>query len=216
MIVGKSKLRKRVYVDKQDHDKKVIAMRNKGYEVVELGRVPVALAISTDVGTCSSPTIYSARHCFGNPLDDVKGKKYRVVGTNLDGAVVKDYSPPLFNVFKYLANFFGLSSGVYDVVRVSVPVKAFDDQVALLTGGVLGRPIALLSHIPVVEPEELIGTRVVIEADFPVEAEIRATIVDYAVLYIMYGSTPWPTEVLVANTDRPPVPGNSGSPAYRP
>lgn len=212
MIIGKSLLYKRVYVDKEDGTPKVKALKDKGYEVVELGGRPVALALKSDVGMCSGPTIYSARHCFGSPLNDVKGKEYELIGHEARGRVVKDYSPPLWNVIKTVLYFFG--RGVYDVVRVSTPLYPTDDQVALVTGGVLGQSVGLLAHVPNVEPEDLIDKDVIIQVDVPEADSIKAYITDYAVMWVWYDKNPWPTEVLIAHTKKPLRPGNSGGPVY--
>lgn len=214
MIVGRSLIYKRVYVDKEDGTPKVKALKDKGYEVVELGGRPVALALKSDIGMCSGPTIYSARHCFGYPLTDVKGKKYVIVGHEVEGRVTKDYSLPLFNVIKTILYFFGRPSGVYDVVRVSTPLYPADGQVALVSGGVLGQPVGLLAHVPCVEPEDLIDKDVIIQADVPEADSIKAHIIDYAVLLMWYDKIPWPSEVLIAYTKKPLRPGNSGGPVY--
>ena len=215
MIVGKSLLYKRVYVDREEEDKKVKALKDSGYEVVELGGRPVALALKSDVGMCSGPTIYSARHCFGDPLNDVKGKEYVVVGYDIMGRVVKDYSPPIKNVINLILNFFGRPSGVYDVVKVSTPFQDAAGQVALVTGGVIGQNVGLLSHVPTVEPEDIVDMDVKIVVDVPDSDEIKAHVYDYAVLYMWYGKYLFPTEVLVANTSKPLRPGNSGGPVYK-
>lgn len=215
MIIGKSLLYKRVYVDREDEDKKVKVLKDKGYEVAELGGRPVALALKSDVGMCSGPTIYSARHCFGDPLNDVKGKEYIVVGYDIMGRVVKDYSFPIKNVIKLILNFFGRPSGVYDVVKVSTPFHDATGQVALVTGGIIGRNVGLLSHVPTVEPEDIVGTDVKIAVDVPDSDEIKAHVYDYAVLYMWYGKYSFPTEVLVASTSKPLRPGNSGGPVYK-
>lgn len=215
MIVGKSLIYKRVYVDRVVYDSEVRALLDKGYEVVELGGRPVALALKSDVGMCSGPTIYSARHCFGDPLNDVKGKEYVVIGYDVGGRVVKDYSPPIKNVIKLVLNFFGRPSGVYDVVKVSTPFQDATGQVALVTGGVIGQNVGLLSHMPTVEPEDVVGMDVKIVVDVPDSDEIRGHIYDYAVLYMWYGKYTFPTEVLVASTSKPLRPGNSGGPVYK-
>lgn len=215
MIIGKSLLYKRVYVDKEDGTPKVQALKDKGYEVVELGGRPVALVLKSDVGTCSGPTIYSARHCFGDPLNDVKGKEYEVVGYDVRGRVTKDYSPPIKNVISLVLNFFGRPSGVYDVVKVSTPFQDTTGQVALVTGGIIGQNIGLLSHVPTAEPEDVVGIDVKILVDVPESDEIKAHVYDYAVMYMWYGKYPFPTEVLVASTSKPLRPGNSGGPVYK-
>ena len=215
MIIGKSLIYKRVYVDKENDDKKIKTLKDKGYEVVELGGRPVALALKSDVGMCSGPTIYSARHCFGDPLNDVKGKEYVVVGYDIVGRVVNDYSPPIKNVINLILNFFGRPSGVYDVVKVSTPFQDATGQVALVTGGVIGQNVGLLSHVPTVEPEDVVGMDVKIVLDVPDSDEIKAHVYDYAVLYMWYGKYSFPTEVLVASTSKPLRPGNSGGPAYK-
>ena len=215
MIIGKSLLYKRVYVDKEEETPMVKALLERGYEVVELGGRPVALALKSDVGMCSGPTIYSARHCFGDPLNDVKGKEYVVVGYDIVGRVVKDYSPPIKNVINLILNFFGRPSGVYDVVKVSMPFQDATGQVALVTGGVIGQNVGLLSHVPTVEPEDVVGMDVKIVVDVPDSDEIKAHVYDYAVLYMWYGKYSFPTEVLVASTSKPLRPGNSGGPVYK-
>jgi hypothetical protein len=215
MIVGKSLLHKRVYVDREDpEDKKVRALSERGYEVVELGGRPVALALKSDVGLCSGPTVYSARHCFGDPSEDVKGRRYVLVNTDIEGRVTKDYSPFLMNVAKMVLYLFGKPYGVYDVVRVSTPAYDANGQVALVTGGVVGQPVGLLSHTPNVDPEDVVGKDLNIVVDVPENDEIKAHVHDYAVMLIWYRSMVWPTEVLVAHTSKPLKPGNSGGPAY--
>lgn len=214
MIIGKSIIFKRVYVDKDDRTPKVQALKDKGYEVVELGGRPVALVLKSDFGVCSGPTIYSARHCFGGPLSDVKGKVYEVVGYDVRGQVVKDYSPPIKNVINLILNFFGRPSGVYDVVKVSVPFKDATGQVALVTGGIIGQNIGLLSYVPTVEPEDVVGMDVKIAVDVPEDDEIKAHVYDYAVMWMWYGKYSFPTEVLVASTSKPLRLGNSGGPVY--
>lgn len=214
MIIGKSLIYKRVYVDREEEDKKVRALKDKGYEVVELGGRPVALALKSAQGLCSGPSIYSARHCFGDPLSDVKGKEYELIGHEVRGRVVKDYSPPIINVIKTIAYFFGKGTGVYDVVRVSAPLYPADGQVALVTGGVLGQPVGLFAHIPGAEPEDLIDKDLIIQVDVPETDSIKAYIIDYAVLWVWYDKTSWPSEVLIAHTKKPLRPGNSGGPVY--
>ena len=214
MIIGKSLLYKRVYVDREEEDKKTQALKDRGYEVVELGGRPVALALKSAQGLCSGPSEYSARHCFGSPLQDVKGKEYELIGHEVRGRVVKDYSPFIINIIKTIAYFFGVGTGVYDVVRVSAPLYPADGQVALVSGGILGRNIGLLAHIPTVEPEFLMDKDVIIEVDVPESDSIKAHIIDYAVLWVWYDKTPWPSEVLIAHTKKPMKPGNSGGPVY--
>lgn len=50
MIVGRSLIYKRVYVDKEDGTPKVQALKDKGYEVVELGGRPVAYRWTNGTG----------------------------------------------------------------------------------------------------------------------------------------------------------------------
>lgn len=214
MIIGKSLIYKRFYVDKEDETPKVKALLERGYEVVELGGRPVALALKSDVGMCSGPTVYSARHCFGGPLTDVKGKEYELMGHEVRGRVTKDYSPPLWNVIKTILYFFGKGAGVYDVVRVSTPLYPADGQVAVTVGGVLGQSVGLLAHVPGVEPENLIDKDVIIQVDIPEADSIKAHIIDYAVLWMWHDKIPWPSEVLIAHTKKPLKPGNSGGPVY--
>ncbi|MEM4675792.1 MAG: hypothetical protein QXM12_05820 [Nitrososphaerota archaeon] len=214
MIVGKSLIYKRVYVDRESKDKKIQTLKDKGYEVVELGGRPVALALKSAQGLCSGPSIYSARHCFGDPLSDVKGKEYELIGHEFRGRVTKDYSPPLFNVIKTILYFFGKGTGVYDAVRVSTPLYPADGQVGLISGGVLGQPVGLLTHVPGAEPEDLIDKDVIIQVDIPETDSIKAYITDYAVLWMRYDKISWPSEVLIAHTKKPLRPGNSGGPVY--
>lgn len=215
MIIGKSLIYKRVYVDKEDGTPELRALLERGYEIVELEGRPVALALKSDAGMCSGPTIYSARHCFSGPLGDVKGKEYEVVGYDVRGRVTKDYSPPIKNVIKLVLDFFGRPSGVYDVVKVSTPFQDATGQVALVTGGIIGQNVGLLSHVPTVEPEDVVGMDVKIVVDVPDSDEIKAHVYDYAVLYMWYGKYTFPTEVLVASTSKPLRPGNSGGPVYK-
>ena len=214
VVVGRSLIHKRVYVDWATYDPEIRALKERGYEVVELRGRPVALALKSAQGLCSGPTVYSARHCFGSPLEDVKGKEYELIGHEVKGRVVKDYSPPIINVIKTIAYFLRKGVGVYDVVRVSVPLFPSDGQVGLAVGGVLGTHVGLLSHVPTAEPEDIVGKDVIIQVDVPEADSIKAHVIDYAVLWMWYDKTAWPTEVLIAHVKKPLKPGNSGGPVY--
>jgi len=211
--VGFSKITKRVYVDEIDNDK-VMALQNKGYEVYPLGGKPVYFAHKTSHGLCSGPTAYSARHCFGTPLDNIKNRKYEIVGHGVEGAVVKDYSPPLWNIFVQIARFFGGGYGVRDVVRVSTPLYPTDGQVAVVTGGVLAQPIGLFAPVLGVEPEDVVDSNVIVHVDVPETDEIQCHIFDYAIIDIFIDKLPWPHELLVAKCKKHLRPGNSGGPVY--
>jgi hypothetical protein len=214
MIVGKSLFFNRIYVDREDpNDAKVKALTEKGYEVVVLGGRPEALALKSDAGLCSGPTVYSARHCFGDPSEDVKGKEYVIVNADVKGRVVKDYSPFVKNIVNLVLYLLGKPNGVCDLVRVSTPLYIIQDQVAVVTGGVLGQTYGFLTILPQYEPEDLIDKEVEITVDVPEADEIRGRIFDYAVVVMWYKHMAWPTEVLVATVNKPLKPGNSGGPA---
>ena len=210
MILGRSKVKNIIYVDV--YDAKAQAMESRGYEVFVLGGKPVYLALKSSVGTCSGPTNFSARHCFGNPLSEVRGKKYEIVGYDVVGYVVKDYSPPLWNLVAQLSRFFGERLGVKDVVRVSMPYWNSDGQVGVVTGGVLGAPIGLFTNVPLVEPEDVVDKDVLVDVDVPEQDTIQCHVFDYAVIDILVDKMPWPHEVLVAQCRKNLRPGNSGGP----
>ncbi len=213
MIIGKSLFYHRIYVDREDpEDKKVKALAEKGYEVVALGGRPEALALKSDTGLCSGPTVYSARHCFGDPSEDVKGKEYVIVNTDVKGRVVKDYSPFLKNLVNLVLYLLGKPKGVYDLVRVSTPLYAVQNQAAVVTGGVLGQTYGFLTLLPQYEPEDVVNKDVEITVDVPESDEIRGHVFDYGVFLIWYKSMAWPTVAAVATTNKPLRPGNSGGP----
>ena len=210
MILGRSKIKNIIYVDQ--YDQRAQALEAKGYEIFVLGGKPVYLAHKSSRGVCSGPTNWSARHCFGGPLTDVKGRVYEVVGYDIKGYVVKDYSPPLWNILAQLSRFFGEKLGVRDVVKVSMPYWGADNQVAVVTAGVLGVPVGLFTNIPIVEPEDVVDRDVVVEVDVPEQDMIQCHVFDYALLDIFVDKVPWPHEVLVAQCKRHLRPGNSGGP----
>jgi hypothetical protein len=211
MIIGRSKLRKDlVYVDKATPAALAEAAK-EGYEVFELGR-PVYLALKTDSGACSGPTQYSARHCFGGPMTEVKDKLYEIAGYDAVGRVVKDYSPPLKNLLALITSFFGLSWGVKDVVRVSLPLWPSDGQVAVVSAAPLDRPVGLFAPVPNIEPEDAVGREVVASVDVPEGDDIACNILDYATVYIFVDGTPWPHDVFIAMCKKQFRPGNSGGP----
>jgi len=211
MIIGRSKLRKDlVYVDKATPA--VLAeAAEKGYEVFELGR-PVYLALKTDVGACSGPTQYSARHCFGGPMTEVKDKVYEIAGYDAVGRVVKDYSPPLRNLLVLIASFFGFSWGVKDVVRVSLPLWASDGQVAVVSAAPLDRPVGLFAPVPTADPDDVVGRDVVASVDVPESDDIPCAVYDYATVYVFIDGTPWPHDEYIALCKKQLRPGNSGGP----
>jgi len=210
MILGKSKVKNIVYVDV--YDQKAQAMESKGYEVFVLGGKPVYLTLKTNRGVCSGPTQYSARHCFGNPLSEVRGKKYEIVGYDVVGYVVKDYSPPLWNLVAQLSRFFGEKVGVRDVVKVSMPYWSSDNQIAVVAGGVLGVPMGLFAALPTIEPEDYVDKEVTVDVDVPEQDTISCFIFDYSTIDIFLDNAPWPNDVFVAQCKRPLRPGNSGGP----
>ncbi len=213
MIVGKSLFFNRIYVDREDpNDAKVRTLAEKGYEVVVLGGRPEALAFQTDVGLCSGPTMFTARHCFGDPSDSVKGKEYVIVNTDVKGRVTKDYSPFVKNIVNLVLYLLGKPKGVYDLVRVSTPQYILSNQIAVVTGGVLGQTYGFLTLLPQYEPEDVIDKDVEITVDVPEADEIKGHIVDYAVVVVWYKHMAWPTVVAVATTNKPLKPGNSGGP----
>lgn len=208
MKLGKSKIKNIVYVDV--YDDKAQALEADGHEIFVLGGKPVYLALKSNVGVCSGPTQYSARHCFGSPLSDVKGKTYEVAGYDVKGYVIKDYSPPLWNIVAQLSRFFGEKLGVRDVVKVSMPYWSSDGQVAVVTGGVLGTPIGLFTVIPQIEPEDVVDKEVTVDVDVPEQDTILCHVFDYAILDIFVDKVPWPHEVLVGQCRKSLRPGNSG------
>jgi hypothetical protein len=208
MKLGKSKIKDIVYVDV--YDQKAQALEAEGYEVFVLGGRPVYLALKSNMGACSGPTQYSARHCFGSPLADVKNKTYEVAGYDVKGYVIKDYSPPLWNILSQLSRFFGEKIGVRDVVKVSMPYWSSDGQVGVVTGGVLGAPIGLFTNVPIVEPEDVVDKDVLVDVDVPEQDTIQCRVFDYAVIDILVDKVPWPHEVLVAQCKKPLRQGNSG------
>jgi len=210
MRLGRSKIKNIVYVDV--YDRKAQALEAKGYEVFVLGGKPVYLALKSSAGACSGPTQYSARHCFGNPLNDVKGRTYEVAGYDVKGYVIKDYSPPLWNIISQISRFFGEKIGVRDVVKVSMPYWDSSGQVGVVTGGVIGAPIGLFTDIPLVEPEDVVDRDVVVDVDVPEQDTIQCHVFDYAIIDILVDKVPWPHEVLVAQCRKPLRPGNSGGP----
>jgi hypothetical protein len=208
MRVGRSKIKNIIYVDQ--YGPEVQALESRGYEVYILGGKPTYLALKSSVGMCSGPTNYSARHCFGNPLNDVKNKTYEVAGYDVKGYVIKDYSPPLWNILAQLSRFFGEKIGVKDVVKVSMPYWSSDGQVAVVTGGVIGAPVGLFTNVPIVEPEDVVDKDVVVDVDVPEQDTIQCHVFDYAIIDILVDKVPWPHEVLVAQCKKPLRPGNSG------
>ena len=208
MKLGKSKIKDIVYFDV--YDAKARALEAEGYEIFIFGGKPVYLALKSNVGVCSGPTNFSARHCFGSPLVDVKNKTYEVVGYDVKGYVIKDYSPSLWNILSQLSRFFGERIGVKDVVRVSMPYWDSGNQVAVVTGGVLGAPIGLFTNVPLVEPEDVVDKDVIVDVDVPEQDAIQCRVFDYAVIDILVDKVPWPHEVLVAQCKKPLRPGNSG------
>jgi len=213
MIIGKSKLRKDlVYVDKATPQ--VLAEAAKGgYEVFELGR-PVYLALKTETGACSGPTAYSARHCWGGPMSEVKDRRYEIAVYEAAGRVVKDYSPPLRNLFVLIASFFGFSWGVKDVVKVSLPLWASDGQVAVVSAAPLDKPVGLFAPVPHVEPEDVVGKDVVASVDVPEQDDIACTVLDYASVYVFVDGAPWPHDEYIALCKKQLRPGNSGGAVY--
>jgi len=213
MIIGRSKIRKDlVYVDKATPASLAEAAK-EGYEVFELGQ-PVYLALKTEAGACSGPTNFSARHCWGGPLTEVRDRPYEIAGYEAVGKVVKDYSPPLRNILTFIASFFGFSWGVKDAVRVSLPLWPSDGQVAVVSAAPLDRPVGLFTPIPHVDPEDIIGKEVVAQVDVPETDDIVCAILDYAVVYIFVDKVPWPHEVIIAQCRKNLRPGNSGGPVY--
>jgi hypothetical protein len=212
MIIGRSKIRKVIYVDEATPEVLSEASR-RGYEVVELGR-PVYLALKTGAGACSGPTYYSARHCWGGPLTEVRGRPYVVAGFEAEGRVVKDYSPPLRNLAALVLGFFGLSFGVRDVVRVSLPLWPSDRQVAVVSAAPPDRPAALFAPIPGIRPEDVVGREVHVVVDVPEEDDIACTITDYSTVYVFVDGFPWPHDAYIATCRKQLRPGNSGGAVY--
>jgi hypothetical protein len=213
MIIGRSKLRKDlIYVDKTTPQ--VLAEAAKeGYEVFELGR-PIYLALKTEAGACSGPTRYSARHCWGGPLTEVRGRPYEIAGYEAVGRVVKDYSPPLRNLFVLIAGFFGFSWGVKDTVRVSLPMWASDKQVAVVSAAPLDRPVGLFAPIPAADPIDVVGKEVVVSVDVPEQDDIGCVVLDYAVVHVFVDGVPWPHDEYIATCKKQLRPGNSGGAVY--
>jgi hypothetical protein len=213
MIIGRSKIRKDlIYVD-QTTPTVLSEAAKKGLEVFELGR-PQYLALKTEAGACSGPTIYSARHCWGGPLTEVKGRPYEVAGYEAVGRVVKDYSPPLRNLLALVVSFFGFSFGVKDVVRVSLPLWTSDRQVAVVSAAPLDRPVALFAPLPTVEPEDVVGKEVAVSVDVPETDDIGCLVLDYATVHVFVDGFPWPHDVFIAQCRKQLRPGNSGGPVY--
>jgi hypothetical protein len=213
MIIGRSKIRKnRIYVDVAT-PQVLSEAKERGWEVVEIGR-PAYLALKTNVGVCSGPTMYSARHCFGGPLTEVKGRTYEVIAYGVEGRVVKDYSPPIKNLVALIANFFGFSVGVRDVVRVSAPYWPSDGQVAVVSAAPPDRPVGLFAPVPGYKPHEVVGKDVVAMVDVPEPAEIQCTVTDYTTVYVFVDDFPWPHDVYIATCKKMLRPGNSGGPVY--
>jgi hypothetical protein len=213
MRIGRSKIRKDlIYVDKAT-PAAIAEADAKGLEVFELGR-PVYLALKTEVGGCSGPTHYSARHCWGGPLSEVRGRPYEIAGYEAVGQVVKDYSPPLRNLLALLASFFGLSWGVRDAVRVSLPLWPTDGQVAVVAAAPLDRPIGLFAPLPHVDSKEVVGREVVVHVDVPEADTIGCAVLDYATVHVFVDGAPWPHDVYIATCRKQLRPGNSGGPVY--
>jgi hypothetical protein len=213
MIIGKSKLRKDlIYVD-QITPQVLAEAAKEHYEVFELGR-PVYLALKTEAGACSGPTVYSARHCWGGPLTEPMGRAYEIAGYDAVGRVVKDYSPPLRNLFALMASFFGFSWGVKDVVRVSLPLWSSDRQVAVVSAAPLDRPIGLFAPVPTADPEDVVGREVTVSVDVPEQDDIGCIILDYATVYVFIDKAPWPHEEYIALCKKQLRPGNSGGAVY--
>jgi hypothetical protein len=213
MIIGRSKIRKDlIYVDKLTPSVMSEAA-DRHLEVFELG-TPMYLALKTDGGACSGPTYYSARHCWGGPLAEVRGRHYLITGYEAEGRVVRDYSPPLRNLAALLVSFFGFSFGVKDVVRVSLPMWASDRQVAVVSAAPPDRPVGLFAPTPGAEPEDVLGRDVTVVVDVPEDDDFTCTILDYATVYIFVDGHPWPHDVYVAMCRKQLRPGNSGGAVY--
>jgi hypothetical protein len=213
MIIGRSKIRKNlVYVDMATPAALSKAAKD-GIELFELGR-PTYLALKTEAGSCSGPTFYSARHCWGGPLNQVKGRTYVITGYEAEGRVVKDYSPPLRNLAALVLGFFGFSLGVKDVVKVNLPLWATDKQVAVVSAASLDRPVGLFAPIPNVSPLDVVGREVHAVVDVPEEDDIFCTVLDYATVYIFVDGLPWPHDSYIAICKKQLRPGNSGGPVY--
>jgi hypothetical protein len=216
VILGFSLVRKRVYVDAATW-RDYLALRRyrrEGYEIFELGGVPRYASFITARKLCSGPALYTARHCFGLPVEGVKGRGYTVRETGEVGYVAVDCSPPLYNVVVWLLRWLGVQlGGVRDVVEVSKVKIQASNQVAVVTGSVPGTGYALLTAVPAVDPVSLVDRDVRVVSDVSSDGQFRCTVVDYGIIDIYLDSMPWPHEVLVARCERPVAPGDSGAPA---
>jgi hypothetical protein len=215
VILGFSLVRKRVYVDVarlRDYFT-LRRYRREGYEVVELGDVPRYTSFITSRKLCSGPALYTARHCFGLPVEGVEGRGYTIRETGEVGHVAVDYSPPLHNIVVWLARWLGFQlGGVKDVVKVTKTRIQASDQVATVTGSIPGTGYALLTAVPSVDPVSLVDRDVHVINDVSGDGQFKCTVIDYGIIDIYTNSVPWPHEVLVARCERPIVPGDSGAP----
>lgn len=218
MILGYSLVRKRVYVDRikwRDYFA-LRRYRRAGYEVVELGGIPRHASFVTPRRLCAGPAEYTARHCFGLPVEGVTGRGYTIRETGEVGHVVEDFSPPLHNIVVWLARWFGLVlGGVRDVVRVSKARLQVESQVAAVTGRVPGTNYGLLTPLPHVDGASLVDADVRVVTDLPREETYPCRVTDYGIIDVYLDSVPWPHEVLVAACEKPVEPGHSGAPVTR-
>ena len=215
MILGFSLVKKRVYVDvaRWRDCLTLRRYRKMGYEIVELGDKPEYASFITARGLCAGPALYAARHCFGLPAEGVEGRGYVIRETGETGRVVRDYSPPLYNIVVWLLRWLGLQlGGVRDVVMVDRVKLRADGQVAVVTGRVPGTGHALFTAVPETDPVSLVGKRVEIVTDIPREERVECAVSDYGIIDIYLDSMPWPHEVLVAACKLPVEPAHSGAP----
>jgi hypothetical protein len=211
MILGRSKIKRRVYVDSAGSAEAVKAMA-EGWEVVEIGR-PYFLYLQSDRGRCSTPyNNFTAKHCVSEITKPAAGKTALVVTRSVvySVRVVKDPNGGfLSNVLRFFRQAFCAAYKDYVVLDRS-EVEKDREMIAVLSAG--NSKYSFIIATPVVgRPQAYIGRGVVAYPDFPHEAVISGEVDDYGVFWIFDGATTVKVEGLFVRTDRPAVPGNSGS-----
>lgn len=205
-MIGKSKISNKKYYAQYER----IEMSSSS-DVVILPDRPQVMAYQTDRTICSGPALFTARHCFSRFYESVMGKKY-VMHNGLEGKVVYDYSPPLYNIIARILRFFGLWVGVKDVVRVSSYI--YDIPVGVVSAGYVNYNYMFFTAVPGIEPSDLLQKTVEARIDYPETYVVKGKVTDYAIIEVYTDNFMWPLELYVVETNRPLRPGSSGAPVY--